>query len=395
MADKKVRKAKAQKEPTPKKKSLRELAVLSERTRKADWDATPEDCIADLRRVQEEHPDAFISRNFYRVNGKFSDSTWNAHFGTFQQFKSSAGLQLSRGQSHLEKHIARHAHLDVYRTFFETEVAPWVGKYERKQLLDGKRFKTALIGSDFHDKEADRFCLSVFVDTARRVQPDIIVLNGDTFDFYEFSSYAIDPRQVDLKGRMDFVKAHIFGALREVCPNAQIDFVIGNHEQRLLKHLADRSPAMKILVDLMGITLSQALGLDEFKINLIAKNDFAAYNAKEMHEEVKKNYKRYYDTFVCHHFGEEDYAMSSVGGHTHRIKMTSKVNEVMGPIWSLTTGCMCKIDAEYHGSKTNAQQSFTLVHVDTWERSAVPDHIVFGKKHCVVGGVFYIRPETD
>ena len=380
----------AKQEPS---KSLYAQAVLSERTKKADWSATQADCVIDLRKVQEDHPDSFISRNFYRVNGKYSDSTWNQHFGTFEQFKRSAGLQLGRGQHHLEIKTARHAHLDVYRSFFTSEVAPWIGKYEVKQ--DDGRIKVVLIGSDFHDLDADRFALSVFIDTARRLQPDVIVLNGDVYDEYEFSRYNQDPRKVNIRARYDFVREHIFKILREVCPDSQIDLIIGNHEQRILKLLADKSPAMKVLVDLMGITFSELLGLDEWRINLVCKNDFAAYNAKEMHEEVRRNYKKYYNTVIVNHFGDEDYGMSSVGGHTHKPKMMSKANEVLGPIWNLTTGSLCKIDAEYHEMKVNAQNSFVIVHVDTWERSAVPEHIMFGKKFCVVAGKYYFRVEDD
>jgi len=373
--------------------SLYARAVLSERTRKANWNTTKDQCIEDLRKVQKDHPDSFISRNFYRVHGNYSDSTWNQHFGTFHQFKRSAGLELSRSQHHLEKKIARHAHLDVYRKFFTEEVAPWVGKYEKRH--SNGRIKTVLVGSDFHDIEVDQFVLSVFIDTAKRVQPDIIVFNGDTYDEYEFSRFDQDPRQVNIKARYDFVRDNIFKPLRKVCPKAQMDFIIGNHEQRILKLLADRSPAMKVLVDLMGITFSQLLGLDEFQINLVSKSDFAAYNSKEMHEEVKKNYKIYFKSVVLHHFGDDGFAMSSVGGHTHKPKLTVQVNEVMGPIFQLTTGSICKIDAEYVPGKANYQNSFVLLHIDTWERSVVPEHIMFGKKFCIVGGKYYFRPECE
>jgi predicted phosphodiesterase len=379
------------KDKSERKQTLHARAVMSERTRKADWSATREDCVKDLRRVQEKNLGSFISRNFYRVNGKYSDSTWNQHFGTFEEFRSGAGLQLNRGQRHLEKKIARHAALDTYRKFFDEEVAPWVGKYEKAH--DDGRMKTVLFGSDQHDTDVDPFVLSVFIDTAKRIQPDVIILGGDIYDQYEFSRYDQDPRKVNIKTRYDFVRENIFVPLREACPNAQIDFIIGNHEQRILKLLADRSPAMKVLVDLMGITFSQLLGLDEHQINLITKNDFSAYNAKEMHEEVKKNYKKYFDTFIAHHFGDEDYAMSSIGGHTHKPKMTTKANEVMGPIWNLTVGSMCKIDAEYHSQKVNAQNSFAIIHVDTWDKSSVPEHIMFGKRFCVVAGKYYFRSE--
>ena len=180
-----------------------------------------------------------------------------------------------------------------------------------------------------------------------------------------------------------------------MAPNAQLDFVIGNHEQRILKILADRSPNMKVLMDLMDVTFSKLLGLDELKINLVSKSDLSAYNAKEMHEEVQKNYKKYFDTVICHHFGDEDYAMSSIGGHTHKPKLLTKANEVMGPIFSLTTGAMCKIDAEYHQQKVNSQNSFALVHIDTWNRQAAPEHVMFTNHMAIVGGKYYFRPDES
>jgi predicted phosphodiesterase len=376
--------------PAP-KQSLYARAVLSERTKKADWNATRDECIEDLRAVQKEHPDSFIGRNFYRVHGKYSDSTWNQHFGTFAQFRRSADLELSRSQQHLEKKIARHAHLDVYRAFHTVEVAPWIGKYEKPQ--DSSRFKTMLVAADFHDVEVDRFCLSVFLATAKRVQPDIIVLNGDVFDAYEFSYFSQDPRLYDIKGRFEFVHDEIFKPLREACPNAQIDLIMGNHEHRILRLLADRTPAFKILADLIGISFSTLLGLDKWQINLVSKSDLAAYNAKETAEEIKRNYQKYYGTVVCNHIADDGFGMSTVTGHTHKPKLTTKVTEVMGPIFHLTLGGMVKVDQEYHQQAVNTQNSFALLHVDTFAKSVCPEHIVFGAKHVVVGGIFYSRVE--
>ena len=215
------------------RKTQRAQAILSESAKKYDPTATSDQLVADLRRVQEENPEKFISRNFYRIHGVFSEKTWDCIFGTFLEFRRQAGLELSRNQHQLEKHTAKHASLDTYRDFQETEITPWVGKYEKPS--DQGRTKTLLIASDFHDKEVDPFVLSVFIDTAKRVQPDIIVLNGDIFDLYEFSRFDKDPRLADLKGRFDFVRESIFQPLREACPNSQIDFTLGNHEQRLLK----------------------------------------------------------------------------------------------------------------------------------------------------------------
>jgi predicted phosphodiesterase len=361
---------------------------MSESTKKFDPNATPEMLVDDLRKVQAANPDKFISRNFYRVHGSFSEKTWDCVFGTFQEFKSQAGLELTRHQKQLERHIAKHASLDVYRDFQVTQIAPWVGKYEKPQ--DKGRTRTMLIASDFHDKEVDPFVLNVFLDTAKRIQPDIIVLNGDILDLYEFSRFDKDPRQIDLKGRFDFVRECIFQPLREACPKAQIDLTLGNHEQRLIKHLASATPFMRILADLHKITLSKLFGLDEFEINLVTKWDISAFTPGEVREQAKKNYIVYYDCFVCNHVGNEGFGKSGTSGHTHRPDVKTSVS-VNGPLVWTTTGGMCRTNAEYTTTMEKWHNSFLIVHVDTVTKQVVPEHILFSDYFTCVGGKYYYR----
>lgn len=380
--------------PTESRKTQnqRTQGLMAERAKKYDPTATKEDLIIDLRRLQEANPDAYISRNYYRIHGKFSDKTWDAVFGTFAEFRREADLELSRNQHQIEKHIAKHASLDTYRNFIEQEVTPWVGKYEKPGQPG--RVKTMLVASDFHDQEVDPFCLSVFLDTAKRLQPDMVVLNGDIFDLYEFSRFDKDPRQIDLKGRFDFVRQNIFGPLREACPTAQIDLVLGNHEFRILKHLADRTPFMKVLMDLWGVTLAQLFGLDDYEINLRSKWDLAAWKPGEVREQARKNYEVYYNCFVCNHTGNEGFGLSGTSGHTHRPDMKTSVS-ANGPLIWTTTGGMCRNNAEYTTTLEKWHNSFLIVHVDTEKRQVVPEHVVFSDYMTCVGGVYYTRNVTE
>lgn len=91
-----------------------ELPLMSER-KEFDPTATTEDLLADLRRVQALFDGKHITRNLYRLEGKYSDSTWDSKFGTFAEFRNQAGLELSRGQQALERQIAKHSSADVYR----------------------------------------------------------------------------------------------------------------------------------------------------------------------------------------------------------------------------------------------------------------------------------------
>ena len=187
--------------PKVKKKSTLEQSLLSERAKKFDPNATKEDCVNDLRRLQKENEFKYINRGFYRINGKYSDGTWNKHFGTFLEFRRQAGLELTRNQHKLEREIAKHASLDNYRKFFSEEVLPYHNKYKKPESEN--HIKTFMVCSDLHDVEVDRFCLSVFIDQCKKVQPDYVVFNGDIYDLYEFSRYSIDVREIKIKERFD------------------------------------------------------------------------------------------------------------------------------------------------------------------------------------------------
>lgn len=178
-----------------KKLTQAERALLSEKDKKFDPNATAEDCIDDLRRLQGKFPLKHITRNFYRINGNYSDSTWNAHFGTFLEFRRQAKLELSRTQHNLERQIAKHASADHYRSFYKEQILPYYGKYILSAKTRG-RFKTVVSASDFHDIDTDEFCLAVFIDVIRRIQPDVIILNGDIFDNPSFSRHMVDPRSI-------------------------------------------------------------------------------------------------------------------------------------------------------------------------------------------------------
>ena len=105
-----------------------------------------------------------------------------------------ANVQLSRHQHQRERNIAKHASVDHYRKLGASR-EDWGDKYVRES---SGRFKTLLVASDLHDKEIDPFFLRVLIDTAKRAQPDVIVLNGNIFDLPEFGKYTIEDREQEL-----------------------------------------------------------------------------------------------------------------------------------------------------------------------------------------------------
>jgi hypothetical protein len=352
--------------------------------------ATKEECIADLRGIAIANPELYISRNYYRVNGKYSESCYTGWAGTFEEFKRQAGIKLTRPQHRHELNIAHHASVDHYRKFNERQ--DWGDTYTR---TNKHRFKTLLACSDLHDKEVDPFYLRVLVDTAQRVQPDIISIVGDLFDLAEFGKYDIDPREWDVVGRIKFVHEEIFAPLRAAAPHAQIDLIEGNHCQRLLRQLADATPALRaVLSDLHGLTVSKLLGLDRFEINYVSKADLATFSKKDHNTELAKNYRIYWDTVLCHHFPHaRSFGLPGVNGHHHRHDMWSAYSPIFGPYEWHQLGAGHKREASYtEGEKWH--NGFALINVDTQTKATNFDYIPV-TDFAISGGKWYHRDETE
>lgn len=365
----------------------RPVVPISEDTRKFRPEWTAEDCIAELQRVVAIQPDKVISRNFFRVHSQISESTWNRYFGVFAEYKRQSGVQLTRQQHNLEKQIAKHVSVDHYRRLSK-ELANYEGKYLRPS---GGRFKTALIISDLHDRECDPFYLEIVIDVAKRLQPDYVVYNGDIFDLPEFGRFTVDPRQWDVVGRIQFAHAKVLGPLRDATPASQFDFISGNHEHRLLKHMADATPALRsLLSDLHGMSVSKLLGLEEYGVNFICKGDLAAYTNTNIKQQVARNYKIYDDLLLCHHFPEgRRLGYPGVNGHNHKVAVYSEHNNTFGSYQWVQSGCGHVRDASYtDGERWN--QGFTIGHMDTQARQVNFEYVSV-TDFAVAGGKYYHR----
>lgn len=381
--------------------SKSQRALLTEVYKEFDPNATKEECIDDLRRVQEDHQLEFITRTTYRNEGRYADSTWNRYFGTFQEFRRQAGLELSRPQAQLEKHIAKHASMDHYNEYFTKEVLPYHNKYE-KPTKDG-RIKTIMVIGDVHDKECDEFTLATFVDTCIRKQPDVIVLNGDIFDFYEFSKFTQDPRQCDIVGRYQFIHERLFGPLRKGCPDAQIDFIMGNHEFRLIRLLADVTPHLRVfLSDVLGITFEKVFQLDKFQINWRSKVNLKAFTKKDINDELRKNYAVYYNCYAVAHVPDKTLmgAMDGTNAHHHKAELSSHstVNPLDGSVKKTTwvqTPSGHVPDAEYLDKVSSWNTGFLEVTVNIEKSECLQKIIITKDDWTVVDGVLYERKNQD
>jgi hypothetical protein len=374
------------------KVGMRDGLPLSEDERKFHPEWTAEDCIAELQRIAKIDSTQVISRNYFRNYSDISESTWNRHFGTFLEFKRQAKIILSRHAHKLERSIAKHASVDKLRDL-NVEKRQWEGKYLRPA---NGRFQTVLVGSDFHDIACDPFYLRLFLDTAKRVQPEKIVLNGDVFDLPEFSKYSQDPRQFNVIGRIKWV--HKFLAdLRRACPNAEITFIEGNHEYRLLRHMGEQTQALLVILnELHGHTISSLLGLTDYEVNYVARADMSTFSEKDIKKQLSKNYTTLWDNALLfgHYPFMRNMGIPGANGHHHQHEVTNAYSPVYGPWEWHQTGCGHKRDASYtSGEKWG--NGFLLVHCDTWSKRSQFEYFDCSHPHCFIGGKLYQRSDEE
>lgn len=352
---------------------------------------TKKQCVDHLRQIQKKNPDMFITRNWFRHHSHISDSTWNRHFGTFQEYKRSAGVTLTRHQGRVEKQIARHAGHDEIEKFTNEKLS-YIGKYEKPMKT---RFQTVIACSDVHDEFCDPFWRRVFLDTVERIQPEILILNGDIFDLAEFSKYNQDPRDWDITKKiriaLDFIRD-----CRECAPNAQIDFIEGNHEFRLFRHLAEATPALKtVLADLHGFTIPKLLGLDEFEINFTGCADLKAWTERDIKKEVNRNYKIYFDGafLACHYPDRRRLGMSGIGGHHHKHEVWPIRNAWghSGEFHQMGSGHYKAAD---YADGEIWHLGFMIIHVDTKTKNTNFEYVPL-TDHAVVGGQWYVRTKPE
>lgn len=217
--------------------------------------------------------------------------------------------------------------------------------------------KRTVVLSDVHFPFEDRHAVGLALNICKSWQPHRVILNGDLCDFYAVSYFDKDPKRLmengGLQGEIDAFRSFC-ARLRAALPqDAIVDFLPGNHEQRLERWLCRNSG----VYGLLALELPTLLHLADYNINYFEDEmQLAEGNLVVKHGTVVRRIAGY----SAHAELElEKYQVSTITGHTHRLA-TVFVQTRGGVRGAWENGCLCDLRPDYV-QNPNWHHGLTLV----------------------------------
>ena len=236
--------------------------------------------------------------------------------------------------------------------------------------------------SDLHFPHHDPDAINLALSFIRWFEPDYVYLIGDLVDFYALSSFSKDPnRALELQTELDMAVSFI-ATLRKACPDANIYFREGNHEDRLSRYLK----AHPEIFNLRALTMKSLLQLDKYAIKHYSYRDDLFHNdfAVEHGDVVRKNSAYTAAAMLAKR------VRSGISGHTHRLGTHYKSYRDRTFVW-YENGCLCQTNPEYIIGTPDWQQGFTVGYwLDANQRFFCDQICIVNKKIFYQGVLFKI-----
>ncbi len=183
------------------------------------------------------------------------------------------------------------------------------------------KIETTVFIPDVHCPHADKHALYLVLCAIASIKPQRVVLLGDVLDFGSVSRFDQDPRFAEhLADELEEGK-HFLDDLRQVSGNAEIHYLEGNHEHRLVKHLIRNDKEMMFLRDGDEEVISVPHLLDLKKRKIIwhpQDTSLFLHNWCIEHGDIASQHAGYTAKRMV-----ERRRMNVIMGHTHRLGLFS------------------------------------------------------------------------
>jgi UDP-2,3-diacylglucosamine pyrophosphatase LpxH len=226
-----------------------------------------------------------------------------------------------------------------------------------------------------HDEGAIDIALSICKD----VNPDKVALIGDNLDLPELGKYRLSPAfQQTTQASIDRA-TEICASVREAAPNAEIQWLAGNHEERLTNFMLDN--AMAAFGIRQGkrpntwpvLSVPNLCRLDDYNIEYLsgypASTIWINEHIKVIHGDIVRS-----GGSTAHAYLKRE-KISVIYGHIHRREWAEMTrNDFDGPkiVTALSPGCLARIDGAVPSMKGGTDlDGRPLTRYEDWQQGLV------------------------
>lgn len=245
---------------------------------------------------------------------------------------------------------------------------------ELKPFVVPIQYKKAFIINDIHSKFHDRKALEVAVNHASKQGCDIVIINGDLFDFYQYSKFDKNNRiKAEFLSEREWVQDFLLLLQRTF---GKVIFKKGNHDirrQMVIQKSFGDFPEAEGLEDLKDYCYFDGSTVEVVEdYNII---EFGKLNLMHGHE-----YQGGGGIHVA--YNRLNKAMDNVmSGHSH-VTQSNMKKTITGKYYgSWTVGCLCSLSPKYN-PQNNWNHGFAMV-----EREDSGDFIV-NNRRIIDGRIF-------
>jgi len=203
----------------------------------------------------------------------------------------------------------------------------------------------------FHEPKAVSALLGFLKRNQKRI--DRLILLGDMADFYTISRWRKDPkRQLLLQDEMDLT-AKLLKDIRAAY-KGPINYLEGNHEDRLTKYLFDKAPQAGTLRDM---SVPGQFRLGDLGIQWVpSTEDLIIGGLRYTHGDQIQGTTKYGAAKLL-----EVFQVNVMGGHIHRPDFAFRRSRA-GVIRGWIVPCLCDLKPSYVMGVSNWAHGFNLVH---------------------------------
>jgi UDP-2,3-diacylglucosamine pyrophosphatase LpxH len=246
----------------------------------------------------------------------------------------------------------------------------------------------------YHDRRAWELACML----AEKEQPETIILIGDHCDLPDWSDKFQRTSEMYFTTQPMLLELHWWLArLRSICPDAEIVFIEGNHEDRLKRAIVNN------MINAWGLqsvndfkrnsvptmSIENLLSLNELGIRYLGPYPEGEFwindNIKAEHGNIAKNKPQETARAIL-----QRSRSSTIFGHVHRREMASKNEYRRGGFVTYIAecfGCMCHLDGRVpsHEQKHQWNQGMGLVWYEPGNGLFKTEHVPIHEGHAIYG----------